>query len=547
VKVIARRGLFSVSVLAATLGLLGAGVAHANVIVVDTAADATGVANLCTLRDAITVTNNDNGAGLGGCGAGSGADVIHISATGTIGLMTQLPVITDDTTVTGPGVSQLTVQRLAAAKFRVFQVNAPGANVSISDLTVDKGADEHVGTGDVGAVGGGIFNNVGNLTLDRVVVTNSTVNAVSFGGSAANSARAYGAGIYNVGTMTIRNSFVSTNTATASADGAQAVKALGGGISNAGTLHMTDSTVGANHVAVSGFAEADAFGGGLYNVRDFGSAGVLTIDGSTILDNHAGDGTGGRGGGGGGISNAGALTVTNSTLAFNFADDFGGGVDNFAEISAYTGDPTVSLNAVTVTGNTGNADGDAFGGGGGTQNGNAAPAEFRVGNTVYAGNSVMPGGTDTPQCTGNSYISAGYNLRETADALCAGFTGPGDAAGNAFFLYPLSFANGGPTATRALVPGSAPVDAGNPATPGSGGAACPATDQRGLYRGGTAGRCDIGAFELGATTNPPPPPAQPATGRRAAALKQCKKKARKHHWPPKKLKKCKKKAQALPV
>jgi hypothetical protein len=45
------------------------------------------------------------------------------------------------------------------------------------------------------------------------------------------------------------------------------------------------------------------------------------------------------------------------------------------------------------------------------------------------------------------------------------------------------------------------------------------------------------------TTTPVPTP----TGRRAAALKQCKKRAHKKHWSHKRLRKCKKKANLLPV
>ncbi len=55
--------------------------------------------------------------------------------------------------------------------------------------------------------------------------------------------------------------------------------------------------------------------------------------------------------------------------------------------------------------------------------------------------------------------------------------------------------NGGPTQTHALLAGSDAIDAGNPATPGSGGDACLATDQRGVARPQGA-TCDIGAFEL---------------------------------------------------
>jgi len=60
----------------------------------------------------------------------------------------------------------------------------------------------------------------------------------------------------------------------------------------------------------------------------------------------------------------------------------------------------------------------------------------------------------------------------------------------------------GPTQTRALLRGSPAIDAGNPAPPGSGGAACEARDQGGVDRpqdgdGDGVATCDIGAFERG--------------------------------------------------
>jgi CSLREA domain-containing protein len=62
VKSIARRRALLVPVLAVALILPAAEVAQANVLGVDTTADTSGDVNICTLRDAITVTNNDNGA-----------------------------------------------------------------------------------------------------------------------------------------------------------------------------------------------------------------------------------------------------------------------------------------------------------------------------------------------------------------------------------------------------------------------------------------------------------------------------------------------------
>src|SRR5207253_6831744 len=55
--------------------------------------------------------------------------------------------------------------------------------------------------------------------------------------------------------------------------------------------------------------------------------------------------------------------------------------------------------------------------------------------------------------------------------------------------------NGGPTLTRALLGDSPAIDAGNAATPGSGGVACAATDQRGVLRP-FGSHCDMGAFEV---------------------------------------------------
>ena len=54
---------------------------------------------------------------------------------------------------------------------------------------------------------------------------------------------------------------------------------------------------------------------------------------------------------------------------------------------------------------------------------------------------------------------------------------------------------GGPTLTHALLSGSPAIDGGNPATPGSGGTACPTTDQRGETRPSGAA-CDVGSVEV---------------------------------------------------
>ncbi len=95
---------------------------------------------------------------------------------------------------------------------------------------------------------------------------------------------------------------------------------------------------------------------------------------------------------------------------------------------------------------------------------------------------------------GSELISQGYNF-----IVAEGCTILGDLSGVIVGDTPLLGSlkdNGGPTFTRLPNAISDAVEGGNPATPGSGGAACEATDQRGVLRDPTVtGRCDIGAVE----------------------------------------------------
>jgi hypothetical protein len=200
-----------------------------------------------------------------------GADTINFdpSLTGTITLTTgQLPAITDNLTVTGPGAANLTISGNHAS--RVFLI-ADGVTVMISDLTISNGSI----IGD----GGGISNNGGTLTI-----TNSTLSN--------NSVTGFGGGIFNDGIadraakLTITNSTLSNNFA-----------GLGAGISNEfGTMTITNSTLSNN------FAQE---GGGIWN-----NGGTMTITNSTLSNNSAFTI-------GGGIFNAGPAMITNSTLSGN--------------------------------------------------------------------------------------------------------------------------------------------------------------------------------------------------------------------------------------
>jgi CSLREA domain-containing protein len=460
------------------LTLFPVGAAQAATFSVNSSADTddgncTTAAAGCTLREAINAANN-----------AAGDDAINFSAAAgpVISLDSPLPMITTAVNLQGPGSSSLEITRSASAStaFRVLNIQS-SAPVSVSGLTVSNG----LATGTT-ARGGGIFFIGISLAVDGVVITGNHADASSTG---ATNAVAGGGGLaISAGAVvTVRDSTIESNETTAVASGAGTEAAGGGGIL---------------------------------------SLGSLTVERSTITGNQAGDGALGSPGGGGGISNNGTLTVINSTLDHNGAVDFGGGIDSFGAGSSTT------LNSDTISENTANTNGDGYGNGGGTQSGAGPPSGIFVSNTLYWRNRVLltPLSLDDQQCAGFDHISSGYNIRSaSATPDCGGFTGTGDTLDSSTWVLSLLGSNGGPTQTRALPVGADPIDIGNPATPGSGGAACPATDQRGLLRTGPAGRCDIGAFELNAVQ---PPPA--ATGAAAGAptavpsrtRKKCKKKKR---------------------
>ena len=187
-----------------------------------------------SLRDAIDQANMT-----------SGPDIITFQdeLTGTILLTSGELLITDDLTISGPGIFSINVS--GNHQSRVFEINS-GITVDISGLTIsdssgsgilNSGAlslNNVVLSGNAGGdSGGGIYNN-GNLTI-----TNSTLSG--------NSAINVGGGIYNIGTLTISNSTLSGNSSNVAA----------GGIFNAGNLTITNATV-------SGNSSTD--GGGIYNI-----------------------------------------------------------------------------------------------------------------------------------------------------------------------------------------------------------------------------------------------------------------------------------------
>lgn len=209
--------------------------------------------------------------------ANPGADSIDFQEelAGTIALTSgQLPTITEDLTINGPGIFSIIVSGNNAS--RVFQVSGK-VTVMISGLTV--------GDGNVpGGEGGGILNQ-GTLTLTNIAMS---------GNFAFNN----GGGIFNNGgTLTITNSTLSGNSS----------GNVGGGVASTGVLTITNSTLSGN---------SSTSGGGAHN------SGTMTITNSTLSSNSAGTG--------GGIFNIGTANVSFTTMSGNFVLNNGnaGGIFN---------------------------------------------------------------------------------------------------------------------------------------------------------------------------------------------------------------------------
>jgi hypothetical protein len=140
-----------------------------------------------------------------------------------------------------------------------------------------------------------------------------------------------GAGVYNLGTLTINSSTIENNSSVAQSDAG----GLGGGICNYGVVTLNNSTVTQNSASQ---------GAGVYTANTYGYGGVVTSNSSTFSSNNASQA-------GGGITNSGAtLTLTKSTVSQNTAGSGGGGgIDNQ---SVSGGTASLDIENSTISGNS---------------------------------------------------------------------------------------------------------------------------------------------------------------------------------------------------
>jgi hypothetical protein len=418
--------------------------------------------------------------------------------------------ITDHLTIVGPGADLLTIDAGGSdptpgeVNFdgnRVFRVddganNGPDKHVSIVGLTLTGGnvdefarggaiysvedltVEQTIVTGNAAYEGGGIF-------AQRLVVHNSSIvdnwarrrgggiSATNLqmaqSGVNGNSAEDSGGGIWIGGDGVAQSEIVLSSIRNNSTNNSSATVANGGGIALVdGGLSIFTSEVRENSTAGRGAGIA------AWNSQ------LLLID-STVAANSAYHG--------GGLWSDGATDLSNSTVSGNSAF-VGGGA-----FIASTTNAVFAIRQGTVTANTATLAGGLF----------VESGDLIVDGSIVAQNQAGYG----PDVTGlaGTSLDVRFSLigSNQGTALVESPIGTPDGNGNLIggaglglidpLLGPLA-ENGGPTRTHALLPGSAAIDAGDPAAianmNGVG-----EFDQRGIPHSRVAiGRIDIGAYEV---------------------------------------------------
>ena len=491
-------------------------------------------------------------------------DITFSNVSGTISLTSGELAISANVSILGPSATSLAISGSGLSSVLYIQSNATVAisGLTIRDGASESGGGIYnqgalslsncVVTNNDAEVpdfnwytstfGGGIYNG-GVMVLDSCFVTGNRCAEGSWhagypsqGGS--------GGGIYNASSMFVIRSSLKENQSGKGTHGADIQPSPGGdggGIYNAGILIVEESSIDRNWCGDGGSGQLSGgftggrggSGGGVWN------RGTLVMSACTLSGNRSGNGgeggpwsiygtyPGGAGGVGGAVCNLGLLTVTNCTFAGNLCGDGGRGGE--AAFSAYAGanggkggsggaiwnQDSLTLCSATICGNAagvGGEGGDGYpdqglplpsipstspgargadGDGGGIF---VAGDASKVLNTLLANNTASGSGADVA----GSLTSLGHNLIGSTNGS-SGFGAAGDMLNVDPQIGPLA-ANGGPTLTCALLPGSPAIDAGTAV----GGLP---TDQRGIPRpydvptiGNAVDGSDIGAYEW---TRPP--------------------------------------------
>jgi hypothetical protein len=182
--------------------------------------------------------------------------------------------------------------------FAIFEVDGPGGNLTLKDLTITKGFSAFAG--------GALLNAEGSVTLNQSRVIG---NVGAFGGGGIASGVIDPNHLGPIGTLTLNSSQVDGNTA---------LSGGGGGVANhAGTLILNHSQVNNNTSGGGGGGISSGPGNG-------GAAGSSTLIVNLSQVNHNVS-NGGAMAGAGGIANGGVATITHSQVDDNSAPGASGG------------------------------------------------------------------------------------------------------------------------------------------------------------------------------------------------------------------------------
>ncbi len=420
-------------------------------------------------------------------------------ASGVITLLSELPAIAVNATVTGPGSANLTIS--GGSAYQIFSINS-GVAASISGLTIANGAVTGGANGGAvfnagsltistttfnnnsasGGDGGAIENSGGTLIVTSVVFTNNSASlgggiqissgtaTVSYSTFTGNSAGAGGGAIDNLGTLTVNGGTFASNTVTSGAGGA----IVNDGQSGFGAATITGAAFNNNTASGNGGAVQSVNSGALAivsstftsNTATNGSGGGVEIDsGSGTINNSAF--TGNQAQAGGGIETLTTLDVANSTFNSNTAVNNGGGIDD---------NGTLTVSSSTFTGNSAGAGGGIYGFqtldvSNSTISGNSAGAggglDADPASSVALLNSIVVGNTTSNTTTPND-ISGTLNAAESQyNLIGTGGSGGLTSANNNQVNVSVASAglaalanNGGPTLTIALQAGSPALQAG---------------------------------------------------------------------------------------
>jgi hypothetical protein len=195
--------------------------------------------------------------------------------------------------------------------------------------------------------GGGIYNSGALTTTDVLIQGNQTGSNTGAGEGG------HGAGVFNSGSATLTRVTIAENTCGFSQT---SYGARGGGIynTNTGVLHIYTSTISGNAAGDGGTGGGNhdgGFGGGIYDSYSTG----ISVEDSTIVDNHAGQPSGSGFAWGGGITIYSTALMKNTIIANNTASespDCFGSVNSqgYNLIEVVTSGCSITGEADTITG-----------------------------------------------------------------------------------------------------------------------------------------------------------------------------------------------------